>query len=427
MAANMLLSLVDMFFLSRLNDIDVLAAIGFSSSISLFAASIGIGFSVSTSILVSQKLARDGKEQASLLFSAILAIGFLLSTALVIVLISSLPFALNFLGAKDMVYTHATDYLTLVLLASPLGVITMIFSAGLRAAAMAKASMWVSLIATLVNLVLDPIFIEVLGWGIKGAAWATIIARVTAFIVGIWYFAYKLQWIKAVNWRFIKQEFPAIQRITLPVLITNLVTPVGGLIVVAAVAGYGSEAMAGMAVVGSITPILFSVYFSVTGAAGPMVGQNIGANKPQRIATIYRTGMLIIIGYTAIIWLLSLLAQPLLIELFQLEGIAADLLRFYCTVQIPLSAGLGLIALSNGIFNNLNTPRWSMWLNISRATAATWIFCTLGNQLFGLYGAVIASSLSFICYGFIAVTLASHLFKLSYPEHRLLRNSDYSV
>ena len=425
MTANMLLSLVDMFFLSRLEDIDVLAAIGFSSSISMFAASIGIGFSVSTSVLVSQKLTRNGKLEASQLFSAIVLMGSSLSAILVIFLLAILPLALDYLGASGQVYIHATDYLTLILISSPLAVLSMIFAAGLRAAAMAKASMWVSLIATVVNIILDPIFIEVLGWGIKGAAWASVIARLTAFLAGIWYLACHLKWIKPVSWHYIKNEFPKVQRITLPVLMTNLVTPIGGLIVVAVIADYGNEAMAGLAVVGSITPILFSVYFSLSGAAGPMVGQNIGANKPQRIAAIYQTGLATIIGYTLLIWFISLLALPLLIQLFHLKGLPADLLTFYCKAQIPLSAGLGLIALSNGIFNNLKKPRWSMWLNISRATIATWAFCTLGNWLFGLYGAVIASSLTFTCFGLLAVYLATRLFHTHYPEYRLLlKNAD---
>lgn len=427
MAANMLLSLVDMFFLSRLNDVDILAAIGFSSAISLFSASIGIGFSVSTSILVSQKLTREGKSQASQLFSAIVAMGLILACLLMLVLITALPSVLPWLGAKDMVLHHATDYLTLILLASPLAVMTMIFSAGLRAAAMAKASMWISLIATVINILLDPLFIEVFGWGIKGAAWATIIARVIAFIVGIWYFTAHLKWLKPVSWAFLKLEMPVVRRITLPVLITNLVTPIGGLIVVSMVANYGSEAMAGLAVVGSITPILFSVYFSLTGAAGPMIGQNIGAEKPQRVAAIYQTGLIIIMVYTLIIWLLALLLQPLLSQLFQLQGLSHDLLSFYCTIQIPLSAGLGFIALSNGIFNNLNRARWSMWFNISRATAATFIFCFIGNWLFGLYGAVIASSLTFALYGIVAVYFANRLFKQHYPQHHLLLKKTQAV
>lgn len=423
MAANMLLSFVDMFFLSRLNNVDILAAMGFSSAISLFSASIGIGFSVSTSVLVSQKLAISGKEQASQLFSAIAIMGFILSSILMLVLISTLPLLLPLIGAKSQALNFATDYLTLVLIASPLAVMSMIFASGLRAAAMAKASMWVSLIATIINIVLDPLFIEVFGWGIKGAAWATIIARSIGFIIGMWYFTVQLQWLKPVSWQFLRQELPNVQRITLPVLITNIVTPIGGLIVVFIVSSYGNEAMAGMAVVGSLTPILFSVYFSLTGAAGPMVGQNIGANQPQRIAAIYKIGLITLLTYTALIWSLALLTYPYLTQIFNLNGLSADLLKFFCTVQIPLSAGLGIIALSNGIFNNLNRPRWSMWLNVSRATVATWFFCIAGNAIFGLYGAIMASSLSFILYAIVAVYLANKIFRQHYPKHHLLRKS----
>lgn len=420
MASNMLLSLVDMFFLSRLNDIDVLAAIGFSSSISLFSASLGIGFSVATSILVSQKLTREGKKQASQLFSAILYLGLFTSAALMLLLLLTMPYALQYLGAENDVFSYAKSYLTLVLSSSPLAVVTMIFAAGLRAGALVKASMWISLLSNIVNIILDPIFIEFLGWGIEGAAWATVIARVVSVLIGLYFFTIKLQWLKPISIPFIQQEWSGIKKLALPALLSNLFNPIGGLIIVAAVSDFGTEAMAGMAVVSSLTPILFSVFFSLSGAAGPMVGQNIGAKKPDRIRKIYQTSLCTILIYTLFIWGLANLFLPILINLFQLNGLALELLAFYCHIQIPLSAGLGIIALSNGIFNNLGKPRWSLWLSASRATVITFSLCYIGSQWFGVYGAVLAPSISFTLYGLIAAYLANHLFKKTYPEYRLL-------
>lgn len=421
MAANMMLTLVDMFFLSRLNDLDVLAAMGFSTAIAMFAGSLGVGLSVATSVLVSQKLSKSGRDQASQLFTATLLVGLILAVVIAVTLIVALPWLLSMLGAEHRVLTLAQSYLTIALASAPLAVASMIFGSGLRAAAMAKASMWLALVATVLNMVLDPIFIELLDWGIEGAAWATVIARVTAFAVGLYFFAAKLNWIRAIDRAALSGELPAIRRIAMPVLISNLLTPVGGLIVVAIIADYGSAAMAGMAVVGSLTPILFSVFFSLTGAAGPMIGQNVGAEKPLRIARIYRTGLLIIGGYSLLIWGLAVLAIPVLQGLFQIDGQAAELLAVYCTFQIPLTAGLGLLALSNGIFNNLGKPRWSMYLNACRATLATWVLCMLGSHFYGLYGAVIGASLSFLLFGTAAVALAARLFARQYPGQRLLR------
>jgi len=421
MVASMLLSLVDMFFLSRLDDINVLAAMGFAASISLLTASIGIGFSVSTSVLVSQKLTKDGALPAHKLFTAISWIGLVFSSLLALALLFGLPWILILLGAETEVFDYASRYLHLTLLASPLGVLTMIFASGLRAAAMAKASMWISLVATIINIILDPILIEYLAWGIEGAAWATIIARVISFLVGIWYFGLQLKWFKPITLNFVITELPSIRKITMPVLISNWFTPIGSIIVVLIVSSYGSEAMAGLAVVGSLSPILFSVFFSITGAAGPMVGQNIGAKQPQRIAKIYRSGLAFIALYTLCIWLVALPAIDLIIQFYGLSGLPASLIEIYCSIQIPLSMGLGAIALSNGIFNNLGRPRWSMWLSLARATLGTLLLCYLGNLLFGLYGTVIGASLTFFVFGLIAICLANRLFKTHYPQISLLR------
>lgn len=420
LASGMLLSLADMYFLSRLNDVDVLAAIGFSGSIAMFPMSVGIGFSIAISVLVSQALSRKGRAEASYIFSAILSIALALSLCVAAVLIFNLTLFLSVLGADGRVQELARSYLLITLCSAPLSVLLMAFASGLRSLALAKASMWVSLLATAINFILDPIFIEVLEMGIEGAAWATVVARIIAVCVGLYYLIIKMQFVAWVSFSEVKQVFSTAKKIALPAVISNLFTPLGGVIVVSVASGFGTEAMAGIAVVGSLSPILFSVYFSLTGAAGPMIGQNIGAAKPERVGYIYRYGLLILSVYTLIIWLGLMLAHPFLLELFQLSGLAGDLLKLYCFVQVPLSFGLGCIALSNAIYNNLSKPHWSMWLNASRSSIVTYVFCHVGAFYYGVFGAVMASSLSFIVFGVLGVLFAITLYRREYPELKLL-------
>ncbi len=420
LASGMLLSVADMYFLSRLDDVDVLAAIGFSGSIGMFPLSVGIGFSVSISVLVSQTLGRQGKREASHVFSATLLIALLIASVVAVIILLLLPFLLGLLGAEGRVEELATRYLSLTLLSAPLSVMTMSFAAGLRAGAMAKASMVISVIANIVNIILDPIFIEVLGYGIVGAAWATIVARVISVLVGFWFLAFKLGLIQPISFAEVISVFNKAKTIAMPAVISNLLTPIGGLIVVSIVSGFGSEAMAGLAVVGSISPVLFSVYFSLTGAAGPMVGQNIGAELYARVSDIYRAGIKILALYTLLVWFVLTITFDNIAQLYQLDGLAKELLWLYCFVQIPLSVGLGFIALSNGIFNNLGKSHWAMWLNASRSTVVTFLFCYLGALWFGVFGAVMASTLSFALYGFVCIYLANHLFRAQYPGHRLI-------
>lgn len=425
MVAGMLLSLVDTYFLSRLNDVHVLSAMGFASSIGLFMSAIGIGLSVATSVLVSQKLTRSGEHAAHQLFTSIVLMGLLIGLLVMSVLLLGLPFILSILGAKGASFDNATSYLQLTLLVSPLGVLAMIFASGLRAAAMAKASMWISLIATIVNIILCPIFIEWFEWGIEGAAWATIVARYISFGIGIWYFGYRLRWFKSIDLIFVKQEFSGVRRITMPVLISNWFMPLGSMIVVWIVAAYGDEAMAGMAIVGSLGPVLFSVFFSITGAAGPMVGQNVGANQPARVGQIYRSGLCLIACYTLIVWVFGMLSYDAIADMYDVDGIAAGMIMIYCLVQIPLSMGIGAIALSNGIFNNLGKPNWSMRLSLARATMGTLLLCYVGSELFGLYGALIGSSLTFFVFGLFAVVFANRLFSRTYPNNWLVFSNRY--
>ncbi|MCK5880567.1 MAG: hypothetical protein KAG18_01755, partial [Sinobacterium sp.] len=114
--------------------------------------------------------------------------------------------------------------------------------------------------------------------------------------------------------------------------------------------------------------------------------------------------------YTSITWLAMMLLYPLLLVTFQLKGVAGELLHLYCFVQVPLSLGLGFIALSNSIYNNLGKPKWSMWLNITRSSIVTYCLCHLGAYYFGVLGAVMASTTSFVIYGLVGVYLALKLY-----------------
>lgn len=295
MAATIAVSLVDMFFLSFLEQLDVLAAVGFAGSLMFIAGSLGIAFSVATGVLISQKLGREGKKEAGRWFTAILIVSQVAAGLMVLVLLPNMAWFLKLLGAEANVQPLSLSYLYIVFPTAPLSVIVMVASSALRAQALAKLSMLVAVIAAVVNIALDPLLIFTAGLGLEGAAWATAISRVAAVAVAWYFLSKRLQFIQAINWQSFKKMVPAINHIAMPTVLTNLFTPVGSLVVVKLVAGYGTEAMAGQALVSSFSPLLFSVYFSMTGAAGPMIGQNIGAKQPERVAQIFKAGLMIIV------------------------------------------------------------------------------------------------------------------------------------
>lgn len=415
MISNMAVAFIDLLFLSYLDNLQILAAMGFAGSILFITGSLGIGFSVATGVLVSQSMAGEGRQAAARWLSAIMMLAFVAGVIICVPLLIALPFLLAKLGASADVSLLAQDYLHIVLITTPVSVVSMTLAASLRATAAAKASMVASLVVAFVNLVLDPILIFGFGMGLEGAAWATAIARVAGLAMALQLVA-KQGLLTNISPSEAFAKLKPVNKIAVPAVLTNLFTPIGGLIVVQQLAPFGDAAVAGQALVASISPMLFAVYFALSGAAGPMIGQNVGAGQPERIQLVLTTGVKVILGYTLLMWLLFALLCPLLINLYQVEGLAAEMIRAFCYWQVPMFAGLGLLALANSVFNNLGRPYLSTWFNGSRATIGTLLFCMLGASSNGAVGVVIGSSLAMTVFGAAATVAAAMLFYRRYPQ-----------
>lgn len=414
MITNIAVAFIDMIFLSYLNDLNVLAAMGFATSILFITGSMGVGFSVATGVLVSQALTREGDDSAGRWLTAILGLALLLSSLLSIALWPTLGELLGLLGASTQVTPLAIDYLHIVLLSTPVAVLSMVLAASLRSTAAAKASMIASLVVAGVNLALDPIFIFTLDWGLNGAAWATVAARVIGLLTALWIVGIQKQLLRKISPGEWLAKLPEINKIAMPALLTNLFTPIGGLIVIHQLAQFGDEAVAGQALVGSISPLLFAVFFSLTGAAGPIIGQNVGANQPARVMQVLKLGASVITVYTLLMWGIFALICQAIINLYQVDGLAAELIRAFCYYQVPMMGGLGILALSNAVFNNLSKPLYSTLFNGSRATAGILLFCMIGSYYHGAIGVAIGSSLTLAIFGLGAGFTALRLFNKRY-------------
>ena len=157
-------------------------------------------------------------------------------------------------------------------------------------------------------------------------------------------------------------------------------------------APFGEEAVAGMAIVGRIVPIAFAVIFALSGALGPIIGQNFGAGKYDRVRGAVNEGILFIAIYTiGVSAILFLLRQPITI-LFQAEGISRDLIYLFCGPLALAWFANGVIFASNAAFNNLGHPYYSTWINWGRHTLGTIPFVIGGAYLFGAEGVLIGQA-----------------------------------
>jgi Na+-driven multidrug efflux pump len=166
--------------------------------------------------------------------------------------------------------------------------------------------------------------------------------------------------------------------------------------------------VAGWAVIGRIIPIAFGAIFALSGAIGPIIGQNLGARQLDRVRAALNAGLAIAATFTAIVWLVLALAAPALVQLFNASGEAAALIVFFCRWLAPLFVFFGTLFVCNAACNTLGRPQYATALNWGRATLGTVPFVTLGSY-WGAKGALFGHMAGGIAFGLAAVFVVQRL------------------
>jgi Na+-driven multidrug efflux pump len=191
-----------------------------------------------------------------------------------------------------------------------------------------------------------------------------------------------------------------------PAILTQLATPVGQAVVTRMVAGYGEAAVAGMAIAGRLTPVAFGIIFALSGAVGPIIGQNLGAGKMDRVRRTLRESILfsgiVIVVMSAVLFA----ARGAIADAFHAEGLTRDLIYLFCGPLSLLFFFNGMIFVANAVCNNLGAAMQSTMVNWGRHTIGTVPFAWAFGQWWGAPGVLVGQAVGGILFGVLAVWLA---------------------
>ena len=397
--------LLNLFYIAQLGQKELAAAVGYAGTLMFFITSLAIGMSIAVSALVSRALGRGDLGQARKLASATLVwIALILALGAAVML----PFVgplLALMGATGQTAEHAQRFMWMVLPSAPLLGLGMGMGSLLRAQGDARRAMQVTLAAGAATAVLDPLLIFGLGWGLDGAAVANVLARGVMLAVGL------LALIR-VHHLLARPALPALREtlrpftaIGLPAVLTQVATPVGNAMVTAAIAPYGDSAVAGWAVVGRIIPVAFVGLFALSGSIGPIMGQNLGAGRHDRLRQVFNTSLRVVLTYVLLMWALLALGSNLISDLFGAVGPARELIAFFCHFMAASFMFNGALFVANAAFNNLGFALYSTALNWGRATLGVLPFIWLGGRWFGLKGVLAGYGLGVVLFGVVGVLL----------------------
>lgn len=397
---------IDMIFIAMLGKEALAAAVGYAGAILFFTTSFGIGMAIAAGALVARALGAGDTDLARRRATNALLYGLIFGAAFAALVWSRLDEIVGLVGATGETKRFAVEYLAIIVPTLPLLMIGMVGSAILRAHGDARRAMMATIYGGVVNAVLDPILIFGLDLELTGAALASVAARIAIAATALspvlrHHGGFTMPWARGLM-----ADLSPVLTIAAPAILTQLATPVGQAYVTRAMAAYGPEAVAGTAIVGRLTPLAFGVVFALSGAIGPIIGQNFGAGKHDRVRAAFREGLLftavVVVAISAVLYVL----RAPIATLFAAEGMTLTLVLLFCG---PLALAFffnGVIFVANAAFNNLGHPLYSTWINWGRHTLGTIPPVMLCAWLFGAPGVLIGQALGGVVFAAIAWVLA---------------------
>jgi putative MATE family efflux protein len=329
-----LYTFVDQIIVGRYLGKEALAAVGASFPVIFTLIALIIGIATGGTIVISQFF---GAKKFTRVKRAIDTIFIAMGLFAVVMTVVGLSFSeeiFRLIKLPEELMPMANTYLTiyvsgLVIFFGYNGV-----AAILRGLGDSITPLYFLVLATVINIGLDLLFIVKLGWGIEGAAFATLIAQGTAFMVAVFYLNRNHELIKfnikefAFDWEIFKQSL----RIGLPTGLQHTFVALGMMALMGIVNGFGTDVVAGYTAAGRLDSlaVIPSMVFSI--ALSTFVGQNIGAGKLDRVKKGLARTMLMSSATAVIISILIILFKYPLMGLFTRDQAVIDIGGEYLTI-----------------------------------------------------------------------------------------------
>lgn len=319
---------------------------------------------------------------------------------------------LLFFGATGDTVSYAKEFMEVILYGTPISYVFIGLNNLMRATGYPRKAMISALISVVVNIVLAPIFIFVLEWGISGAAWATVCGQFSAFIWVLSHFLSKKSSIhfqrgnKWLSWTIVKR----IYAIGLSPFLMNVCACVVVIFINRALLDYGGAegnlAVGAYGIINRTTMFFVMIVFGVTQGMQPLLGYNIGANRFDRVKRVLRLGIWIGVGITFVGWIISEGMPDTVSGLFTtdetLTRIAREGFRIYF-IAYPV---VGCQIVIQNFFQSVGKPQMSIFLSLTRQLLFLIPFLIILPRFWGVAGvwASMAGS-DFIAFVVAVVTL----------------------
>jgi putative MATE family efflux protein len=396
-------SIINTIWVGKAVGDNAVGAIAVSSPIVFITIALASGFTMSTTILVAQYYGAKDYKMVERIVNNSFSICMIAGVVLTILLIILGDPLLRLMGTPKEIFSEASSYLTISLIAFTFSFMTFMTSSILRGVGDTLTPLFFSVVGLIVNAILDPFMIIGI-WpfpkmGLDGAAYASLISQLVALIMSIIYLNRKKH-VVSFNPRKLTLDWKLTKRILalgLPSMIQQSLLTLGAFFITGIVNSFGAAATSAFGAAQRLENVVIMPAISLSAASSALTGQNLGAGKPERIKEVFKSGVILTTIVTLVLTVFLVLIPKTLLSMFVSDAtvlnIGAGYLRIIGAAYIPFA----IMFISNGVINGIGQTMVTLVVSL----CTLWVFripfaTVLSRTGLGIKGIWLGVSISFI-------------------------------
>lgn len=387
-------NMADTFFIGQTKDAMQVAAVSLATPVFMVFMALGNLFGIGGSSAISRALGEKKIERARQLSSFCCYGSLGLGVIMMAVFLIGMDGILVLIGASENTFSYAKEYLTYISFGGPFIMFGTAFGNILRGEGAAKESMIGNMIGTAVNIILDPIMILFLGWGVMGAAVATVIGNIAASLFYLNYFLKKKSSlsIRLSDFRMGDRIATGIMAIGIPASLNNILMSCANIVLNNVLAQYGDTPVAAMGVAMKANMLVVLLQIGLCAGIQPLIGYNYGSRNSRRLKQVFLfTGLCAVIMGT-LLTILMVEAREAVIRAF-IDDSQVISYGIQMVIALQLSGPvIGILFLCINTIQGMGKALPSLILTICRQGLIFIPLVFLLNRLFQLDGVIYAQA-----------------------------------
>ena len=369
MTASSLYNMVDSIFIGHGVGTMAISGLALTFPLMNLAAAFGSLVGVGASTLISVKLGQRDYDTAQRVLGNVFVLNILLGLAFTLVVMAFLDPILYFFGGSDQTVGYARDYMQIILLGNAVTHLYLGLNAVLRSSGHPQKAMYATIATVVINTVLDPVFIYGFGWGIRGAAIATIVAQVISLA---WQF--KLFSNKEELLHFHRGIFRLKRKIVFDSLaigmspfLMNLAACFIVILINQGLKEYGGDlAIGAFGIVNRLVFIVVMIVMGLNQGMQPIAGYNFGAKLYERVNKVLKLTIVYATVVTTFGFLVGMLVPDLVVGIFTSDAELIDISARGLRIVVMFFPIIGFQMVTSNFFQSIGMAGKAIFLSLTR-------------------------------------------------------------